>query len=192
MKPHSYSSEGVVLGRKNYGEADRILSVYSKDHGRIALIAKGIRRPKSRKRGHLEVFSLVRFQATVGHGIDLMTEADIADDFKEIRKSLAKVSLAYYFMEVVGKITHESEKNEELFDLILGSLNKLKSETKLKEMRLDFVLKLLIIMGYWPHGQKLANPDEALEEVIERQIYSERVGRRMLEKADKQEDDQID
>ena len=95
-------------------------------------------------------------------------------------------------MEVVGKITHESEKNEELFDLILGSLNKLKSETKLKEMRLDFVLKLLIIMGYWPHGQKLANPDEALEEVIERQIYSERVGRRMLEKADKQEDDQVD
>jgi DNA repair protein RecO (recombination protein O) len=181
MKPHAYSGEAIVLGRKNYGEADRIVSVYSKGYGRIALIAKGIRRPKSRKRGHLEIFSLLRFQAVSGHGIDLITEADITDDFKEIRKSLPKVSLAYYFMEVIGKITHENEQNIDLFNLILDSLNKLKTETRLKEFRLDFVLKLLTIMGYWPRGQKLPNPDEVLEEVIERQIYAQRVGKRMLE-----------
>jgi DNA repair protein RecO (recombination protein O) len=184
MKPRSYTSEGVVLGRKNYGEADRIISVYSRDYGRISLMAKGIRRPKSRKRGHLEIFSLLKFQATSGRGIDLMTEADIVDDFKEIRKSLSRVSLAYYFMEVIGKITHEQEQNIELFDLILSNLDKLKTETKLKELRLDFILKLLTIMGYWPHGRNLPNPDEVLEEVIERQIYSERVGRRVLEKTD--------
>jgi DNA repair protein RecO (recombination protein O) len=182
MKLRSYSSEGVVLGRKNYGEADRILSVYSKDHGRIALIAKGIRRPKSKKRGHLEIFSLVKFQASAGRGIDIMTEAEIVDDFKEIRKSLPKVSLAYYFVEVVGKITHEGERNDELYALILTSLGKLKTATKLKQLRFDFILNLLTAMGYWPRGQKLPNPDEALEEVIERQVYSERVGRRILAK----------
>jgi len=182
MQQHGYSSEGIILGRRNFGEADRILSVFSKDRGRISLIAKGIRRPKSKKRGHLEIFSLVKFQANLGHGIDLMTEADITDDFKEIRGSLAKVSLAYYFVEVVGKITHEQEKNYELFNLILDSLNKLKSETKLKELRYDFIKTLLVLMGYWPSGQSLPNPDEVLEEVIERQIYSERVGKRVLEK----------
>lgn len=180
MKPRSYTSEGIILGRKNYGEADRILSVYSKDHGRLSLMAKGIRRPKSRKRGHLEIFSLLNFQATTGHGIDLMTEADISDDFSEIRKSLPKVSLAYYFMEVIGKITHENEKNQELFDLILDSLNKLKGETKLKTLRFDFIQKLLTLMGYWPEGKVLTSPDEVLEEVIERQISSVRVGKRML------------
>ena len=181
MRLHSYSSEGIVLRRRSYGEADRILSVYSKDRGRITLIAKGIRRPKSRKRGHLEIFSLLKFQANSGRGIDLMTEADIVDDFKDIRRSLSRVSLAYYFMEVIGKITHESEKNEDLYMLILESLNKLKTETKLKDLRLDFVLKLLTLMGYWPRGQKLSNTDEVLEEVIERQISSVRVGKRMLE-----------
>src|ERR1700690_946462 len=100
MQQHGFSSEGIVLGRRNFGEADRILSIYSKDRGRISLIAKGIRRPKSKKRGHLEIFSLVRFQAIASRGIDLMTEADITDDFKAIRLSLPKVSLAYYFMEV--------------------------------------------------------------------------------------------
>jgi DNA repair protein RecO (recombination protein O) len=180
MGSHSYNSEGIVIGRRNFGEADRILSIYTKDHGRISLIAKGIRRPKSRKRGHVEVFSLVKFQANSGHGIDLMTEADISDDFKEIRASLPRITLAYYFMEVVGKITHEGEKNEELFNLIRSSLNKLKSEKKLKDMRMAFILKLLTILGYWPEGKVMTDPDEALEEVVERQIYSKRVGKRMV------------
>ena len=181
MKLHSYSSEGIVLARRNYGEADRILSVYTKNHGRISLIAKGIRRPKSRKRGHLEIFSYIRFQAATGRGLDLMTEAEVIDDFKEIRKNLKKVSLAYYFCEVVGKITHEGETNERLFDLILENLEKLKSETELKKLRLDFILRLLILLGYWPAEKQLLDIDNKLEEVIERQINSVRVGKKMLE-----------
>ncbi|KKR84617.1 MAG: repair protein RecO protein [Candidatus Woesebacteria bacterium GW2011_GWB1_41_10] len=137
-------------------------------------------RPKSRKRGHLEIFSYIRFQAATGRGLDLMTEAEVIDDFKEIRKNLKKVSLAYYFCEVVGKITHEGETNERLFDLILENLEKLKSETELKKLRLDFILRLLILLGYWPAEKQLLDIDNKLEEVIERQINSVRVGRMML------------
>lgn len=133
MKPRSYTSEGIVLARKQFGEADRILSVFTKSYGRISLIAKGIRRPKSRKRGHLEVFNQISFQAASGRGIDLITEAEIVDDFKEIRKSLKKISLAYYFAEVVGRITHENEKNEELYDFILEYFERLKSARQLKK-----------------------------------------------------------
>ena len=181
MKPHSYSGEGIVLNRRNYGEADRILSVYTKYHGRISLMAKGTRRPKSRKRGHIEVFNLVKFQAVSGHGIDLMTEAEVIEDFASIRKSLKKISLTYYFMEVISRITHEGESNIELFNLIFNTLTKLETTKKLRELRLDFVGKLLVLMGYWPHDKDLDNPDEELEKVIERQIYSERVGKRMIQ-----------
>ena len=180
MKPHGYSSEGIVLSRRNYGEADRILSIYSKAHGRISLMAKGVRRPSSRKRGHIEVFNLVKFQAISGHGIDLMTEAEVVDNFKEIRLTLKKISLAYYFAEVVGRITHEGESSYEIYNLILETLEKLKSTKGLKKLRLDFVSKLLVTMGYWPENQKLENPDEKLEEVVERQISSVRVGKIML------------
>jgi DNA repair protein RecO (recombination protein O) len=180
MRPHSYSGEGFVLARRNFGEADRILSIYTKNIGRISLMAKGIRRPKSKKRGHLEIFSLVKFQAITGHGIDLMTEADIIDDFKDIRKSLAKVSLAYYFMEVIGKITHEGEPNTDLFNLLLDFLNTLNKTNSLKKLRLNFILKLLTLMGYWPDGKEMGDADTALEEVIERGISSMRVGKRVL------------
>ena len=179
-KPHSYSDIGVVLARRNFGEADRILVIYSKNHGKTSLIAKGVRRPKSHKRGHIEIFNLVNYQAVSGHGLDLMTEADVIDDFKEIRNNLKKVSLAYYFCEVIGKITHGNEVNLEVYNLIIENLGKLKSTVELKALRLDFVLRLLTILGYWPKGNVLSNHDEKLEEVIERQLSSIRVGKSML------------
>jgi DNA repair protein RecO (recombination protein O) len=180
MKLHSYTSEGIILGRINYGEADRIISIFSKDHGRSSLMAKGVRRPKSRKRGHIEIFSRVRYQGISGKGIDLMTEAEIIDDFKEVRASLKKVSLAYYFTEVTGKITHEGEGNLGVYELLVDSLEKLKTAKLLKKLRLEFVQKIIILLGYWPHTKVMSNPDEVLEEIIERQIYSKRVGKIML------------
>jgi len=177
MKPRSYTSEGIVLARRDYGEADRILAVYSKLHGRVSLIAKGVRRLKSKKRGHIEVFNLINFQAIVGRGLDIMTEAEVINDMSEFKKNLKRVSLAYYFMEVIGKITHEGEANHEVYNLLFTSLDNLKTTRELKKLRLDFILKLLTVLGYWPKGKSLPNPDEELENVIERNISSFRVGK---------------
>src|SRR3990167_232676 len=96
MKPRNYTSEGIVLARKNYGEADRIIVIYSKHFGKLRLLAKGVRRPKSRKRGHIEVFSRLKFQVSRGKGMDLITEAEIIQNFSEIRKSLKKVTVAFF------------------------------------------------------------------------------------------------
>ena len=181
MLPRSYSDEGIVLARRNYSEADRILSIYTKNHGRGTFLAKGIRRPVSKKRGHLEIFSQIRFQAVHGKGLDLLTEAETIDGFNQTRKNLKKVSLAYYFMEVVGRITREGQSHPELFNLILEYLDQLKIEKELKRLRLDFLLKLLTVSGYWPKGKALPNPDEKLEEVIERNLSSVRVGKRIFE-----------
>ncbi len=181
MKPHSYSSEGIVLTRRNFGEADRILVLYTKDHGKVSLLAKGARRLKSKKRGHIEVFNKIKFHAVSGRGIDIITEAEVADDFKKIRESLKKVSLAYYLMEVVGRITREGEDNDQVYRLLINFLGKLKSAKKLKELRLNFVAELLVTLGYWPKGKDLSAPDAKLEEIIEHQLFSERVGKRMTE-----------
>lgn len=181
MKPRSYLDEGIVLAKRSFGEADRIISVYSKNHGRVSLLAKGVRRLSSRKRGHIEVFNQIRFQATNSHGLGLITEAEIIANFPQVRKSLKKVSLAYYLMEVVGRITHEGEKHEELYFCLLKYLNHLKFSTKLKALRTEFVYEVLVILGFWPKGKLLISPDAKLEEVIERNIFSVRVGKRMIE-----------
>jgi len=84
-------------------------------------------------------------------------------------------------MEVINKITHEGESNTELFNLVFTNLIELKTAKKLKQQRLTFITNLLVLMGYWPEKQVLDDPDTELEKVIERQIHSERVGKRMIQ-----------
>jgi len=180
MHPKHYSSEGIVLARRNYGEADRILVVFSKAFGKISLIAKAVRYPKSRKRGAIEIFSHIKFAAIRGKNLDLITEAEIIDTFNLIRRDLKRASLAYFFMETVGRTLHEGEQNMEIYKLLIEYLNKLKIAKMLKRLRLDFILKLLTLEGFWPQGKIMKNPDNSLEEVIEREMNSYRVGKRLL------------
>lgn len=181
MIPHSYTSEGFILARRNFGEADRIVDIYSKDKGKVSLIAKGVRKLTSRKRGHLEIFSKIEFQTMNGKNMGILTEVETVDDYAPVRKSMNKISLAYYFMEVIGKITREGGENIELYNFLSSSMERLKGEKGLKKFRKDFVTNILKILGYWPKHDDLPFPDEKLEEVLERQIYSQRVGKRVLE-----------
>ncbi len=181
MRQTTYLTVGVVLARRVHGEADRILTVFSKHHGKIRLLAKGVRKPKSRKRGHIEIFSLVKFSATKLTGIDLINEAVIINGFTKLRSDLKKIALAYYFVEVIGKATREGEKNNDLFDLLINYLDKLGDETNLKSLRREFTRAVLVSLGFWPNTRELIDVDKLLEEVIERKINAVRVGKKMLQ-----------
>ncbi len=180
MRAKKFTSEGIVISRKNYSEADRILVIYTNDYGKLSVMAKGVRKLKSKKRGHLEVFSHIKFSASKGSGIDVMTEVESINDFHKIKKDLKKVALAYYFMEVVFKLTSQEEKNKELFRLILNYLDKLDIDKNLRTLRFSFIHDLLVLLGYWPVNRIMANPDKVLEEVLERQVYTLRIGKRLL------------
>lgn len=181
MKSKGYSGQAVVLARRNFGEADRIIAVFSDDHGKISLLAKGIRKPKSRKRGHLEVFSLIRFQAVKTNSIDLITEVETINAFEGVRKDLKKISVAYFLVEAVGKITHDGQPHRNIFELLVKYLTLLKNSDNLKSLRLDFVRELLTTTGFWPIGKKIDNPDLVLEEVTERKMNSVRVGKKVIQ-----------
>lgn len=180
MTPKRYSSEGIILARRNYSEADRILVIFSKNYGKISLIAKGVRKLNSRKRGHLEVFSHIKFAASKGKNLDILTEVEIVDSFSKVRDDLRKVAVAYYFMEVIGRVTRDDEKNEKLFFLLAEFLGNLRGPTSLRELRINFVYDTLTLLGFWPHGKAMDNPDKVLEEVVEREISSARVGKKLL------------
>lgn len=180
MVPRRYSSEAIVLASRRFSEADRILVVFTKSYGKISLIAKGIRKPKSKKRGSLEVFTRVKFAASRGKNLDIITEVEIIDSYNGIRKNLKKVTVAYFFLEVIGRIIQEGEKNEKLYEILISYLNKLRKEKSLKNLRKEFIYQVLVTLGYWPKGRVMVNPDYTLEEVIEREIFSARVGKKLL------------
>jgi len=180
MSLKTFSSEGLVLNRKNYGEADRILTVYSKHFGKLTLLAKGVRKPKSRKRGHIEVFSRIKFSASKAKGFDLITEAELLDSYEIIRKDLRKVTVAYFLCEVINRVTRDEERNEMIFANTLNNLELMKNGVNLKNLRYDFITQTLIILGFWPKGKIIRDPDKTLEEVVESKMSSKRVGSRLL------------
>lgn len=176
----TYTSEAIVLARKNYSETDRILSVYTKDKGKVTLIAKGVRRTMSKKRGSIEVFSRIRFSAAKGRSMDILTEVEMIENFTNLRKDLKKVAVAYFIMESIGRLTQEEEKNYNLYKLLVGNLKLLSKTTKLKSLREKFIYDALINLGFWPVGRPLKNPDAVLEEIVEKDMSTKRVGKRLI------------
>ncbi|KKQ75632.1 MAG: repair protein RecO protein [Candidatus Woesebacteria bacterium GW2011_GWB1_38_5b] len=177
----TYSSEAIVLGKRNYGEADKIISVFSKHKGKIFLMAKSARKPSSRKRGHLEVFNVIRFSAIETKSLDIFSEAQVTESFEEIKKDLKKTSVAYFFLEVIGKLTRENEPHEDIYYILFNSLNNLITSSNLKQLRKQYIRDILVTLGFWPQNLALDNPDKVLEDIAERQFSSIRVGKKVLE-----------
>lgn len=170
----SFKTEGVVLKRTNFGEADKILTVFTKHYGKLHLLAKGIRRTTSKKASHLEPFSLTKLFIAKGKKLDLVTEAEIINNFSVVRKNLKKITLAYQICELVNNLCPEQQVNRSLFTLVVGELVKLNNSTDSKYPINDFVLKLLWDLGYLPKGKILPqrNIQNFVEEVMERKLKS--------------------
>lgn len=180
FKTKHYSSEGIVLARRNYSEADRILVVYSKHYGKISLLAKGVRKPKSRKRGSLEVFSRTKFTASRGRNLDILTEVELIDSYKHIRKDLRKASLAYFFVEVVNRLVQAEEKNYQFYIHFINYFQLIKTTSLLKRLKEYFIYDCLVLLGFWPKGKKMDYPDQVLEDITERKLSSARIGKKIL------------
>lgn len=180
MRPKNYADEGVVLSRKNFGEADRVITIFTKNNGKVSFVAKGIRNIKSRKKGHLEVFSNIKLSSVTGNGMDIITEAYTIHNFGRIRQDLKKTAVAYYLLETIHKITHDTEKNHELYTLLVDALKKLDSDERATDVKNNFTKEVLVLLGFWPSHLPMHHPDQILEDVIERKLNSSRIGKKLI------------
>lgn len=180
MQNRRYSTEGIVLSQMNYGEADRIVTLITRDYGKVRVICKGIRKLKSRKRGHIDVFNRLKFSAATSHTMDIVTEAELIEAHSDLKTDLSKVTVAYYFVEIIAKLTQLEEKHEILYYFLAEKLHELELSRSLKTFRLNAAKELLQKIGFWPYGQELTDPDRVIEEVIERKLSSTRVGKKLV------------
>lgn len=180
MVPRSFKDRAFVLARKNYQEADRIITVFGQHYGKLSLLAKGVRKIKSRKKGHLEVFSHITYSASHTKGFDILTEVEEIESFKEVRKDLKKVAVAFFYLEAVAKVSRDGEGNQKIYNLLDDSLKGLSNSKNLKKDRNEFTRKLLVALGFWPEGKKLEKPDNMLSEITESKLGTVRIGKNLL------------
>lgn len=167
----SYKTEGVILKRTNYGEADRILTVFTKHHGKIKILAKGVRRIKSRRGPNVELFNWVVLFLRHGKNFDLLSEAEVKNSFQFLRKDLHRVGLTYQVCELVDRLCPERQENRQVFDLLTGSLQNLSIGDGGKEVIPNFELALLQELGYWPrHKLPPVNVESFIEQILEKKL----------------------
>ena len=146
--PGSYKTEAIVLKRVSFGEADRLVTVFSRNRGKLTLLAKGIRRLTSRKKGHLELFCQLKLQIVNGKNLDIITEAETINNFSNLRRNLNRVRIAYLLLELVDKLTAENQEHPDVYQLLLANLSRLDSQQASSDLIEKFETNLLSVLGF--------------------------------------------
>ncbi len=148
--PRVYPAHAIVLRRINLGETDKILTLLTREKGKLSAVAKGARRPASRLVGATELFGHCRMLLAVGQNLDVVTQVEVRNAFPRIRNSLEKIAAASYMTELVDHFTEERLPHEEVFDLLLTGLTVLDALDDPGLIATAFTLQLLAASGYTP------------------------------------------
>jgi len=147
----TYIANGIVLKRISLGEKDRILTIYTRERGKLSAVAKGARRPGSKLAGASEPFTYSKMQLATGKDLDVLTQADIRESFPNVKNTVKSIAYAIYMLELVSSFIDERQPNPDLFDTLLSSMYVLESGTDPEITSRYFEINLLSILGYDPH-----------------------------------------
>jgi DNA repair protein RecO (recombination protein O) len=148
-----YRDEAVVLRTQKLGEADRIVTLLTRRHGRVRAVAKGVRRTASRFGARVEPFSHVDLQLYEGRELDTVTQAEtIAPYGERIATDYGRYTAGTAVLETAERLTaEEREPSLRLYLLVVGALRALAEEAHTPSLVLDaFILRAMTIAGYEP------------------------------------------
>ncbi len=150
LRDRIYRTDAVVLSRLEYGEADRILTVYTPHHGKLRVIAKGARKPASKLLPHLEYFTRTRLMLARGRDLDVVTGAETIDRHLGLREDLEAYAHASHCVEVLHRLTEDRQENEAVYDLLARTLRLLADGVDSFAVTRHFELALLTLLGFKP------------------------------------------
>lgn len=180
--PRIYKVEGIIIKRRNVSEADRILTVFTQNEGKIKLLAKGVRKINSRRSPHLEVFSQVKLVLHQAKNLDLISEVSPVKQL-EI-KDLEKIGVAYFFCELIDALLPEKQEHADVYQLFVNHLNLLsvQNSPEIYHSSRDFVLELLWRLGFLPKTQRLSGSklQNFVESIVEKNLRTPKLIRQVF------------
>lgn len=164
-KERLYRTDAIIIRRSDFGEADRLLTVFTPDRGKLRLMAKGVRKITSRKAGHVELFMLTDMLIARGRTWDIISQAEIVEPYRDLRQDLDKTSHAYYVAELLDRFTEEHDANAPLFELLAYTLARVShADDPFIALRF-FELHLLGLTGFQPQLHFCVVCEEPLQPV---------------------------
>lgn len=161
--PHTLHTECVVLRHSDWGEADRLLVLYSREGGKLRAVAKGVRKLKSRKAGHLEPFTRVKLLLAHGREFWIVTQAETVDAYLPVREDLVRTAYAAYVIELLDRFTYEEGENRALYQLLVDTLGRVSTLPDPFPAVRYYEIRLLDLLGFRPDLQVCARCGEAIK-----------------------------
>lgn len=168
----NYKTEGIIIKRVNYAEADKILTILTKRKGKINVLAKGARKITSRKGPHLDLFNHNVFFLAEGKNFDIVTEVKPLKTFSAAKRNLETISILFYLGELIDKFLGEGETNLNIFNLFSEILDFLSSESAFKKTAILRRFELIFIseLGFRPELYHCVNCRNILRK--EKNVFS--------------------
>lgn len=143
----SLTLEAIILRRSNFGEADRVVTVLTKNLGKIVVIARGVRKITSRRAGNVELLNIVKIGLFKGKGYTL-TEAQSIETFPRIKSNLSVSTAGFHILELIDKLLPENDPNPRVYDLARETLIEFERSPRQIILRW-FEIKILKLTGFW-------------------------------------------
>jgi DNA repair protein RecO (recombination protein O) len=164
-----FHDEAVVLKKYDFGEAGRILTLFTKGHGKIKVLARGVRRPTSRKGGNLDLLNHVGVFINKGRNLDIVTQAQATKTFSDLKMDIGSISKAYYICEITDALCAEGVISNYIFDNLVATFSNFLTNTTKRIW--DYEFNLLNHLGFIDESKKGAKGLRSyVEEIIEREL----------------------
>ncbi len=161
----TYQADAIVLRRLDYGEADRILTLLTREYGKLAAIAKGARKSKGGMGSSLDLFARSRMLLAKGRSLDVVAQVERRGNVGHIAGDLERTAYACLVVEVVDKVLEDRHPMDDVFELVVATLERLNGPDR--SARADaawFLLRILDLLGYQPQLHSCAGCGVALPE----------------------------
>ncbi len=163
-KPRSYQTEAIIIKKTKLGEADRILTLYTPHLGKIQAVAKGVRRPRSKMSGHLELLTHSLVSLARGRNLDTVTGSQTINSFLPLKSDLKLSSYALYATELVNQFAAADVEDYPVFQLLLETMHNLSQGGDNELILRYFELHLLNEVGYRPQLEQCVSCHSALKD----------------------------
>jgi len=162
-----YRTSGLVLKKEDRGEANQLITFYTKDFGKLEILGKAIRKISSKLRSGTGIFYLSEIEFIQGKAHKTLTDAVLVDKFRNLRKDSKRLAVAYKITEILADLIKDQEKDEKIWRLFLETFHKLDNLTLLPVnyflIYYYFLWNLFLVLGYQPEIYKCSFCQKKLE-----------------------------
>jgi len=164
--PRTFQTQGIILKQMKLGEFDKIVTIYTPEHGKLKAVAKGACRPKSKLGGNVEPLTHSLLFLARGRNLDIVTQSQTINGFLALKSDLWCMACGLYLLELVDCFTAEGGEGGSLFRLLLDTLGQLSDTNGTETILRYFEIHLLHQLGYRPQLRRCVGCDLPLQAVV--------------------------